>query len=301
MVFAGAHPALAQGMITPVRITEGETGQLLVSDSAAGAVHILDKQSARVLSTVNIGGTPVGIARLGKQIFVGNRDTQAVEVYEVDSKKGKVRKLHTLGPAAKGKREGFFKNPTDIAIDPSLGQVFVLDTGDQLVKVFDFTGNFITSFTPAVPGQQVTFVAAIAVDVARQEVLVSDQGFPYETLPARILIFSYTGTYRRQISGAGYLPSSGNIEETQFTRPQGLVADQAGHIFMVDAVLGELLVFDQNNIVDQDSVAVVKRLGGGGQLKGPTDVALDLQSGDVFVVNSRFRRLEAFREAGRLP
>jgi DNA-binding beta-propeller fold protein YncE len=293
-------------MIAPVRITEGETGQLLVSDSVAGAVHIVDKQSARVLSTVTIEGRPVGIARLGKQIFVGNRDKQAVEVYELDPKRGKARMLRTLGPAAKGKKAGFFKNPTDIAIDPALGQVFVLDTGDQLVKVFDVAGNFITSFTPAVTGQPVTFVAAIAVDVARKEVLVSDQGIPYGTfggpaVAARILIFNYTGVYLRQINGSGYVPSSGDIDETRFTRPQGLVADQAGHIFMVDAVLGELFVFDQNNIVDQDNVAVVKRLGGGGQLKGPTDVALDLPSGDVFVVNSKFRRLEVFPEAGRLP
>jgi DNA-binding beta-propeller fold protein YncE len=305
LAVVGLPVAWAQGMLAPVRITEGETGQLLVSDYVGGAIYVVDKQSARVLSTVNIEGSPVGIARMGKQIFVGNRDTQAVEVYELDSKKGKARMLRTLGPAAKGKKAGFFNNPTDIAIDPALGQVFVLDTGDQLVKVFDVAGNLITSFAPAVTGQQVTFVAAIAVDVARQEVLVSDQGIPYGTfggpaVAARILFFNYAGVYLRQINGSGYVPSSGNIAETQFTRPQGLVTDDAGHVFMVDAVLGELFIFDQNNVVDQDNVAVDSRLGSG-QLKGPTDVALDVGAGDVFVVNGKLGRIEVFREAGRIP
>jgi hypothetical protein len=38
----GAHPALAQSMISPVRLTEGPPGRLLVSDYPARAVFVVD-------------------------------------------------------------------------------------------------------------------------------------------------------------------------------------------------------------------------------------------------------------------
>lgn len=306
----GAQAAQAQGMIKPVRMAEGIPGQLLVSDYVAEQIHFVEKQGTENLWSADMRGRPMGIARLGNLVFVGNADTLSVDVYELDTDKHRIKLEYYLGERHRGKKgQGSFKRPTDIAVDAEFGQIFVLDTGDQLVKVFDVSGNFISAFPPAVPGQQVTFVAGVAVDAVRKEVLVSDHGIPYgsfgPTVPARILVFGYTGTYLRQINGNGIVSGTGTLKELQFSRPQGLTTDNVGHIFMVDAVLGELIIFDQNNILDADNVAVVKRLGGIADqtvhLKGPTDVVLDLASGDAYVVNSKLSRIDVFREAGRIP
>jgi hypothetical protein len=44
-------------MISPVRLTEGPPGRLLVSDYPARAVFVVDKQSTEILWTINIDGT----------------------------------------------------------------------------------------------------------------------------------------------------------------------------------------------------------------------------------------------------
>ena len=289
--------ATAQGFVSPTRIAEGAPGKLLVSDYAAEAIFVVDKQSLQTIWTIPIKGTPMGVARLGLLMFVGNERTESVEVYEIDEVKQKAKLSSTLGPRLTDEGPGFFRRPTDIAIDPGAGLIFVLDLGDRLIKVFDASGNFINTFPPAVTGQPVSFVAAIEVDVVRQEILVTDHGNAAAGIPARILVLNYTGVYQRQINGNGYVDGVGTVSSLQFARPQGLVADRAGHVFMLDPVLGTMIVFDENTILDADNVAVIKRLDGFGSC---TDLVLDANSGDVFAVNNRMATLVVVRGGGSI-
>lgn len=311
-LFGLAPGAWAQGMVGPVRIAEGAPGQLLVTDYAAEAVFVVDRQTLepvwRIDLKANAPGvgsmpaTPMGVARHGNLLFIGNEAMQTVEVYEVDDAKQKVKLAYTLGAARHGDSPGFFQRPTDIAIDAQQQLVFVLDLGDQMVKVFDVAGNFVESFAPQVPGTATTFVSSIAVDPVRKEILISDHGNPYgafsPAVPARLLVFNYAGAFQRLINGNGVVSGTGTVPQLQFTRPHGLVSDGVGHIFMVDHVIGEVIVFDQNVVLDSDNVAVVKRLPG--VLSG-TDVWVDATTGDIFVVNNNAARVQVFRGEGRLP
>jgi len=289
--------ATAQRLVSPTRIAEGAPGQLLVSDYAAEAIFVVDKLSLETAWTIPIKGKPMGVARQGVLMFVGNERTQSVEVYEVDDARRKARLRFTLGPSLSRDGPGFFRRPTDIAIDPEAGLVFVLDGGDQLVKVFDTTGIVIRTFPPAVTNQAVSFVAAIAVDTVRKEILVTDHGNPGARLAARILVFTYDGTYQRQINGNGYVDGTGTVSTLQFARPQGLAADGAGHLFMVDPVLGKMLVFDENSVLDADNVGVVKRVDG---FASATDVVIDAATGDIFAVINKTATVAAFRGEGRI-
>jgi DNA-binding beta-propeller fold protein YncE len=237
----------------------------------------------------------MGVAWLDNRMYVGNEETGCVEVHEVNADKQKAKLIGWLGGRPrKGSCQSLFNRPTDIAVDPETGQIFVLDIGDQFVKVFDGAGNYLSRFPPAAPGQQVSFVAAIAVDVTRKEVLVSDHGVPYGTygpsVPSRILVFNYAGGYLRFING-----------DYVFVRPQGLVTDSVGHIFVVDQYASELVILDQSEVLENNKVGVVARLGGPGELKGPSDVVLDQQSGDVFVCNTNLGRIHAYRAVGGIP
>ena len=294
---ACASFATAQRLVSPTRIAEGAPGQLLVSDYAAEAIFVADKQTLQTLWAIPIKGKPMGVARLGSLMFVGNERTQSVEVYAVDDARRKVRLRYTLGPSLSNTGPGFFRRPTDIAIDPEFGLVFVLDGGDQLIKVFDTTGIFIRTFPPAVTNQTVSFVAGIGVDTVQKEILVTDHGNPGAGLAARILVFTYDGTYRRQINGNGYVDGSGTQSTLQFARPQGVAADGAGHLFMVDPVLGKMIAFDENNILDADNVGVVKRLDG---FASATDLVIDGATGDIFAVNHKTATVLVFRGEGRI-
>ncbi len=284
----------------------------MVTDYAAESVFVIDKQTLEPVWTISLKAnppgrapmpaTPMGVARYDNLLFVGNEAMQAVEVYEVDDAKHRVKLAYTLGAARTGQTPGFFQRPTDIAIDGQQQLVFVLDLGDQKVKVFSVSGNFLASFAPQVPGRATTFVSSIAVDPVRKEVLISDHGNPYgafaATVPARLLVFNYGGTFLRLINGNGAVSGVGTLPELQFTRPSGLVSDGRGHILVVDHVIGEVIVFDENVVLDNDNVAVVKRLPG--VLSG-TDVLLDAASGDIYVVNNNEARVQVFRGEGRLP
>ena len=289
--------ATAQRLVSPTRIAEGAPGQLLVSDYAAEAIFVVDKQSLQTVWAIPIKGKPMGVARLGSLMFVGNERTQSVEVYAVDDARRKVRLGYTLGPSLSNTGPGFFRRPTDIAIDPEFGLVFVLDGGDQLIKVFDTTGIFIRTFPPAVTNQTVSFVAAIGVDTVQKEILVTDHWNPCARLAARVLVFTYDGTYRRQINGNGYVDGSGTQSTLQFARPQGVAADGAGHLFMVDPVLGKMIAFDENNVLDADNVGVVKRLDG---FASATDLVIDGATGDIFAVNHKTATVLVFRGEGRI-
>ena len=76
-----------------------------------------------------------------------------------------------------------------------------------------------------------------------------------------------------------------------FSRPQGAAVDGAGRIFLPDALLSQVFVYDP---VSGDRVGT---FGERGFLRVPTDVVLDA-AGDLFIASSRTREVQAIRGAG---
>ncbi len=273
----------------PRRIAEGRHGQLVVSDDALGVVA-LDKQTLELVWSCPLPGSPFAVAEFHGLVFVGNTATQNVEVYRAKGGQGKLEFLYNLGHSEAG-QPGFFQLPTDMAIDARQQLIFVLDSRAKSVKVFDVKGRFLYALPP-VGGFTLLSPSAIAVDGARGEVLVSDYGDPSGffgvNAPARVAIYSYSGAHLGLIDG-----------NKRFARPQGLAVDGLGRIYLAEALLGQVFVFDRY------SGTVIRTLGsfgtGAGQLALPLDVVVDQKSGDVFVTSNISRRVEVFRGAGRLP
>ena len=296
--FVWSLPAAAQILESPMRIAEGSPGQILVSDHQQDVVFALDKKTLQVVWSFSLNGTPVAVAQKGNLVFIGNATTRNVEVYRVKTTGGgrntTLEFVFNLGLTPTG-APGTIQMPSDMALDRNLQFVFVLDSAEKKVKVFDFHGNFVQSLPPA-GGTPLLSPTALAVDELRQEVLVSDYGDPNGSfranVPARILIYNYSGTLLKQIDGAAADPNA------QFDRPQGLATDDLGRIFLAEALVGQVFVFDR------ESGAVVKKLGsfgeGPGQLELPLDLVLDKKSGDLFVTNNMLKRIEVFRAAGGL-
>ncbi len=278
LIFVVALSANGQLLQSPVRIAEGPPGQLLVSDHQQQAVSFIDKATLQSLWSFNVGGSPAAVAHAANLVFIGFPSTHNVGVYKL---KG--------SPGERGKTLEFLynlagtQNPTDMSLDKDWDRVFVLDAGEARVKVFDFKGNAIDAF-PHVGSSPLKTPAAIAVDTVRKEVLISDWGD--KASRPRVAIYDYSGQALGEISTLA--------ADFQFARPQGLTVDSAGHISLVDCLLGKVFVFDRS------SSAGLKTLGEPGQLKYALDVVVDERTGDVFVTNNAQGRVERFPGAGRI-
>ncbi len=274
----------AQTLRSPVRIAQAPGGDLFVSDYLQQSILLLREGDLAVRRWFRVDGRPVAVAWGRGRIFVGNESTGSVEVR---NRAG--RWLYDLGHA-----KGLVRQPQDIAIDDGRGLAFVVDGWDKLVKVFDINGRLLFTMPGASAGDdRLRSPTGIAIDATREEILVSDFGDPGAGIPARVEILDYRGAHLGQISGAsgqrGY----------EFSRPQGLAVDEIGHVFVVDAMLGQVLVFDRT------TGAGLKRLGtfgaGPGQLMLPLDLVIAGASKDVYVTSNRTAKVEVFRQGGLVP
>lgn len=279
--FSKSFLAPGGGFQSPVRLALAPGGGLLVSDSRSGAIVGVDRASARPTTAMEVRGSPLAVGMLAPRIFVGNATTRRVEVYNT---KGKY--WYAFGtPVA---------YPTDLAVDSTRRLVFVVDAVQRDVKVFDVHGVLqrVMPSGGAAAGQ-LHVPTGIALDVERREVLVSDYPDPAVGGSAAVRIYDYEGRLLDVLSPGkcGFLGCTGG-----FSRPQGVAVDN-GRIYLADALLAQVLVFDRGTL------ALVKTLGGRDagppQLRIPLDVAVG-PGGDVFVTSNRTGSVEVFRN-GALP
>lgn len=302
---AAASASQAQTVVTPMRIAEGPPGLVLVSDSRQDKIFAIDEHTLVPEWSFDVPGTPMAVGFAGNLVLIGNATTHNVEVYRLKgAPKGPTKALEfqfNLGRVPAG-MPGTIQTPSDLAIDKDARLVFVVDSGERKVKVFDLEGNFMSAF-PAEQATPMLSPTAIAVDPLRQEVAVSDYGDPNGSIfsgaavSARIMVYTYGGQVVRQINGG---KTNGVVvpAEAQFERPQGLCVDSQGRLYMAESVRGEVFVFDR------DTGAVTKKLGGfgegPGQLSLPLDLVMSGKSGDLLVTNSMLGRIEVLHNAGGL-
>jgi sugar lactone lactonase YvrE len=271
-------------LLSPVRMTPGRPGRLFLTDHLAQAVVELENRGGEpaIVRALAVPGAPLGVAWARNLLFVGNASTQSVDVYLAATG----RWLYSLGG------QGAIADPKDIAVDPRMGLVFVLDGQAGVVKVFRLGGRELL-YTVSGHGTaqyDLQNPTAIALDPVRQELLVSDYGDPrLRWLPPSVKIFSYEGAPLSIISGR--LGMFGQ----RFSRPQGLTVAGEGRILMAEAVAGEVQVLDRH------SGALLGTIGGWGrdtgQLRLPLDVLVDRHQRAIVLSNGN-RRLEVFDLGG---
>lgn len=301
LLFAWTSTATAQNaadkLSSPVRLAFDNQGGLAVSDPGARSVVFLDPASHTILQSLSIEGKPLGIAFLGNRLLVGNKAGDNVEVYQRNNK-GKWKRKKPLGGGKQGVSVPY---PLDIDVDEDAGRIFALSGKDKVVMVFNSVGDWLYSFPPCT-GTCLTGLFApngIAVDTANALVIVSDAGDPSGFFGARILprvqIYDYNGMHKATISG-----ESGQVG-FMFSRPQGVAVDTVGRVFLTDALLSQVLVFQETG-GQWTGVSALGSFGfGPEQLALPMDAAVDAQSLDVLVVSNRAGKIVVFQQGGVLP
>ena len=187
------------GMINDVAFDDDD--RLFVTDGKLHRVLIFDKKNA-VVDMIKEGLVdPVGIAidTENRQLYIVDTQQDQVIVYDADTFKEK-RRIGTGGKHHELTTPGDFAGPTGVALDKDRN-VYVTDTMNNRVEIFDADGAFISQFG-------------------------------------------------RHCDGAGC-----------FAHPKGIAIDSDGHIWVVDTMLDLLQAFNREG----QTLGVV---GGHGNLLG---------------------------------
>lgn len=277
----GKNTAYAQGDTGPSfpsRIAFTPEDNLLVTDYNLGTVYILRKKDLSIISKLNVEGLPLAVAWGRGSIYVGNEQTETIEVYNKDG-----RLMSTFREANNPPLKML---PMDIEVDEVAGFVYVVDNLDMDVKVFDMDGRFAGTIPSSNWGEGLSHPTALALDKERRQVLVSDYGSSIPKVLASVKVYSLDGQFQFKFV------SDWLTRPYHFSRPQGLATDSSGDIYMVDAMLGHVIVVDRNSFQGK---AILGEYGTApGRLKLPLDLVID-KGGNVYVTNNRNGRIEVFK------
>ena len=272
----GLPPATAS-LQTPTRIAFMPDGSLLVSDYLGQMVFQLELGSTVPVGGFHIEGRPTAVGATRKEIYVANQTRGRIEVFQ-----------------SSGSSRGAFGSsvlswPLDMAVDEANKRIFVTDGGNApAVHVFDLRGGHLGAIT-GIPGP-----TGLWLDYARNELLVTDQGIPGDDAYIRIYDLT-TLAFKTSISGAGsgwFNPQGG------FSRPRGVAVGPDGLIYLSDAILGEITVFDRFTKQKVGEVGVFGEYPG--DLFVTQDIVID-EAGNIAVTSQQTSRVEFFTVLGGTP
>jgi sugar lactone lactonase YvrE len=173
---------------------------------------------------------PNGIAIDAENRFLYVADTglDQVLVYDADTYK-LLRRIGTTGKDHTLTDPGEFYKPTNLALDKD-GNLYVSDTLNDRVEVFDADGTFIRAFGKNGDGPgDFARPKGIAIDVDGH-VWVAD------SMLNRLQVFSPEGHLLMAIGGFGILPG-------QFEALTGLTIDRQNRVFTSEQLLGRTQMF----------------------------------------------------------
>ncbi len=202
-------------------------GRILVTDAGRQAIFVFDEKLGKLdiwqeaHENYNfVSPVGVAIARNGDVLVT---DTELKRVIRLDAKSGQ----------PKGDF-GFedLERPTGLAVDSDSGRVFVADTNEHNIKVFDETGKLVQIIGQVgdKPGE---FNAPTDLAFVGGKLYVTD------TFNARVQVFDKQGKYVKFIGKRGRF--LGNL-----VRPKGVTADSDGNVYIVESFHDYLLIYNQN-------------------------------------------------------
>jgi len=288
------EPGEPLSLISPARMASLPTGDLVVSDYIEQKFCLVDQSNLDVTTCYPAKGRPTGVVYAdygGGSFYVGNESVGSVDIFDINGT--------FLGHL--GGQPNIFGQVNDLAIDEDNQRIFVLDSKDKNVRIFNFNGSEIgVAFDSSDLKQPI----AITFDNSTGYVLVSDfgdLGDPSTTsddIPPQIRIFDANLDPIVQIDAIKAVIRSGSLGSSISTSVlQGLSVFN-GYVFVADSLSGEIQIY---NLATKVAETPIGGLGTEtGKLFYPLDVYVDPTSKDIFVADNRNSRVSVFRGAGEV-
>lgn len=207
-----------------------DNDRLFVSDPGLRHVLIFNKEhkAEDVITEGMVSPGGLAIDTQNRLLYVADAELDQVLVYDADTLKP-VRKIGTAGHKHELTSPGEFSKPAGVAVDPE-GNLYVADTWNDRIQIFDADGNFISTFGKAGDGPgYFSRPKGVAID-SDGHVWVADG------MQDRVQVFTKEGQLLISFGGHGLLPG-------QF---QGLVAiaiDKRDRVFTTEIYPGRAQQF----------------------------------------------------------
>lgn len=220
---SGLNPIVLQ---RPQTGMTDENGRIYVTDVSRQAVFVFDETKGtltiwdRALPEEGFK-TPVGIA-------VGKDNTILV----ADADLGMVVQLDQDGNPVGNFGKDILNRPTGLARDPVSGQIFVADTRDHDIKVFNDKGDLLDIIGQR--GEDVgEFNSPTHLSFSNNRLYITD------TMNTRVQILTRDGRFLTKFGRRG-------IFVGDLVRPKGVASDSDGNVYVIESFHDYLLVYDSN-------------------------------------------------------
>ncbi len=204
--------------------------RLFVSDPGLRHVLVFD-QNHKPTDVITEGMVMPGSLAIDKEnrlLYVSDVELDQILVYDADSLKLK-RKIGTTGKKHELTTPGDFAKPTGLAVDQE-GNLYVCDTLNDRIEVFDADGKFINTFGK--PGDGPGYFArpkGVTID-SDNHIWVAD------SMQDRVQVFNQEYQLLISFGGHGMLPG-------QFQGIVGIVADKNNRVFTSEIYPGRVQQF----------------------------------------------------------
>lgn len=152
------------------------------------------------------------------------------DIYVSDSEHALIARLRSDGTPVATFGRGILKRPTGIAYDPQRRQLFVADTKDHDIKVFDEQGHFVESIGRRGEGLgEFNFPTHLSFRDGRLYIT--------DAMNARVQVMDASGEFLTSFGKRGL--NIGNIPH-----PKGVTTDSDGNIYVTESYYDTLLVYN---------------------------------------------------------
>jgi len=257
-------------LVKPFNLVKYDEDSYFVLDQGRFAPLLITNEGFEIVQNDEYKVFPslVGVCKYkGKNILFTDSKLSKVFIYNTEEEE-----LDTFPILQK------LKKPTGIAYDKILKLIYISETDNHRILVFEENGKFIKTIGErGEKNGKFNFPTFLTIDKNEDLLVVDAMNF-------RIQIFDKHGNYLRSFGEAG--DATG-----YFNRPKGVAIDSYNHIYLVDALFHTVQIFDSEG-------NFLYNFGGMGQLDSqfwlPTGITID-DNNNICIADSYNSRIQVFR------
>jgi DNA-binding beta-propeller fold protein YncE len=215
----------------PYGIATDDQGNVYVADLYNGNISIFDAKGkfidyfAKKTMTDKKIDTPAALRVIDKKVYLTDIQTNKAYVFDLDGKL-----LLEVGKPGMG--DGELNAPNGITADAE-GNIYVVDTGNQRVQIFDNNGKFVKIINGSNNGK------GESIFVNPRGIGIDDRGIMYVVSNLTHMVYGFDKDGKKVFQLGGMGENNG-----QFSLPNGLFIDQNGDVLITDTMNLRVQIFN---------------------------------------------------------